>query len=793
MEEPDWEDELIHAYDSCKEALVMSQHWVNAEPKASTVIERTLKMMMRVEQDLEGDQTPEVLRGLVTAYLELFQLRGGAEVAHVEAAAKVREASRHLRDAVVSSCFGLMESDDREEFLNLLVEASDNQIGAPGADGENLKSSLLKACHALYGNLPSSEPTKARRKRASRARSKQRAAIAREEQAFLEEQYMQFQMQIWYRQMAVANQAAAAHSMAAAGEMAAAGAMAGSMTGGASSSSSSWNPWPVMPQLPHDQNAFWPEGMCSDASFMQQASAGSLGVGLNFSTNAPGTDFSAMYPQLPAPARVDNFGMPETCEPFDLMPRTVNVASSTFSPDIPPGLESILEADEVQEDAIASMQLEDERAAALQNRLCVECQAEDADGWPDRWQRYYCTGCWKDWNEQKEDDVITRFDKLDPVVQDSDVREATEVLVMETDALDLARCNFHGSCLVVFGPEDLPSERNSDSRLFFERTNFKDLTKNYLDTVPRWGGLYARQVSVQKDASLGKLPKATSIATIYAAAPWGPNMVTRSMGSEEGADSLAEWSKDWDRFRKEVREKIKNVLRTCYNNGHDEVIVMMADACFADAPAAEIAAQWRECLLGPGFGDTPGLVRRLVFAMPFGQTLIKAKLAFQREFRSLDPLKPVSACSMIVLDGTKLCMDARDLMKATEVSHPGAPNGIKVILKPISITAAQEHQLWLHLPCGRLVLAAYPELCLSAVSNSTDGVHLWKRVEEQNTDLQIWQRNSDDTLSLAEHPKMILTVTATNTLSLEVLPDTKDNQVWRIMNADQAIQLLGGA
>ena len=26
---------------------------------------------------------------------------------------------------------------------------------------------------------------------------------------------------------------------------------------------------------------------------------------------------------------------------------------------------------------------------------------------------------------------------------------------------------------------------------------------------------------------------------------------------EGGADSLAEWSKDWDRFREEVREKIQ--------------------------------------------------------------------------------------------------------------------------------------------------------------------------------------------------------------------------------------------
>ena len=122
--------------------------------------------------------TSETLRALVDAYLLISFLVGGAAVTENEiAAARVRDASQHLRDAVASPCMGLMRSDDREEFANLLREASDGKISAHEADGENLKASLLKSCHVLVGNLSSSEPTRSRRKRLSRGESRRRRAI----------------------------------------------------------------------------------------------------------------------------------------------------------------------------------------------------------------------------------------------------------------------------------------------------------------------------------------------------------------------------------------------------------------------------------------------------------------------------------------------------------------------------------------------------------------------------------------------------------------------------------------
>lgn len=189
-----WREDLWESFTLCKSALFSGLPYTTEEPEVKKICDVTAQQLLDVEPYLTGE--PWVfacLRALVTAYLEIFRLRGGAEVKHQLAAAKVQEASRHLRDAVVSCCFGLMEGDSREEFLWYLVQASDGKIGEEGPEGENLKSSLLKACHALFGNLPSTEQTKAKRKRAACACNKQRAAETQgyEEAAYYFPQYQQ--------------------------------------------------------------------------------------------------------------------------------------------------------------------------------------------------------------------------------------------------------------------------------------------------------------------------------------------------------------------------------------------------------------------------------------------------------------------------------------------------------------------------------------------------------------------------------------------------------------------------
>eukprot|EP00931_Biecheleriopsis_adriatica_P054939 TRINITY_DN32386_c0_g1_i1.p2 TRINITY_DN32386_c0_g1~~TRINITY_DN32386_c0_g1_i1.p2 ORF type:complete len:126 (-),score=17.89 TRINITY_DN32386_c0_g1_i1:314-691(-) len=70
MEEPDCEDELRQPYDSCKEALVMSSP-ARAEGAESHRAHPKDDDARRARPD--GNQTQEILRGLVIAYLGLCQ------------------------------------------------------------------------------------------------------------------------------------------------------------------------------------------------------------------------------------------------------------------------------------------------------------------------------------------------------------------------------------------------------------------------------------------------------------------------------------------------------------------------------------------------------------------------------------------------------------------------------------------------------------------------------------------------------------------------------------------------
>merc|ERR1712048_401676 len=234
----------------------------------------------------------------------------------------------------------------------------------------------------------------------------------------------------------------------------------------------------------------------------------------------------------------------------------------------------------------------------------------------------------------------------------------------------------------------------------------------------------------------------------------------------------------------EIREKIRNVLRICHKHNHNDIIVSMAEACFQTAPVAEVAALWHECLFD--LGDTPGLAKRVVFAMPSRWTSLKVRLAFQQEFQQ--PRQLLSVCKadrkMLILEGSKLCLDARLHCDQSFV------RSIAVGLWPILVSAAQEHQIWLHLPCGRLVLAAFPSLCLSAVSSSGSSVHLSERDETNNVDLQMWQTRSDGTIALSGHPHLLLTAKSDNALGLECLISSREGQVWQMMQVELAVARL---
>ncbi len=125
---------------------------------------------------------PGTLRGLMVSYLYLFQLKGGVGIADAEVALQVRKASAKLRDAIVSCAYGLMETDFKEEFLNLLDQASDGKVTDTDLEGQNLKAQLLKAYFVMYGHLQVLRNPKAVRKQRARARRTLADAVAHVEQ-----------------------------------------------------------------------------------------------------------------------------------------------------------------------------------------------------------------------------------------------------------------------------------------------------------------------------------------------------------------------------------------------------------------------------------------------------------------------------------------------------------------------------------------------------------------------------------------------------------------------------------
>merc|ERR1711862_878914 len=75
--------------------------------------------------------------------------------------------------------------------------------------------------------------------------------------------------------------------------------------------------------------------------------------------------------------------------------------------------------------------------------------------------------------------------------------------------------------------------------------------------------------------------------------------------------------------------------------------------------------------------------------------------------------------------------------------------GTKVQMFQPLVFSSREHQQWRQSPCGRIVLAAFPQLCLSAVQSRSGAlVHMWRKVEK-NQRLQIWETLDDGGIALA--------------------------------------------
>lgn len=429
---------------------------------------------------------------------------------------------------------------------------------------------------------------------------------------------------------------------------------------------------------------------------------------------------------------------------------------------LPPGLESI--ADEDGSGFEASSE-----GMELPTYVCEDCHREDSRGWHAR-DGYWCMPCWEKWYQKKHDkeevvpekwlrlvhlllgeepsthppesvSTLQKYDMMEPIYCEQHFQ--TEVRVTSMCCLTAACVGSPGMCVVALHPAIViknkspgPKSQSWPLSALRERTSFKDAIQE--EVVPRWGGIYLPELVVSKD-EFGEAASPVCVPLVWGSPPWKP---------KNDAKSVAE-------FREEMRKKIINILRICYVHGHQELVI---SATFQALPAREIAALFHELLI-TGSGDTVGAFRRVIFALPKEEVPAKVLLSFQEEFRyserrgKLD-LSWKDGKYLVPRIQPDVCLDAnvRDV-KLKDV------NGNRTHAFSRVVSSSREHQLWSLLPCGRIVLAAVPQLCLSAAdSRAGAAVHMWRKLEADNkhAPLQIWQMTSDGRITLGSHPQLQL-------------------------------------
>jgi len=412
---------------------------------------------------------------------------------------------------------------------------------------------------------------------------------------------------------------------------------------------------------------------------------------------------------------------------------------------------------------------------------CKDCGSQGANGWPDRDGNYYCICCWEKFQQEisaksrgekpaaKPDPLDTvsdgdlleyffrstnavessklqqtktiehqRYEEMEPIVRQETFD--TQVQVMSVCCLSAAQLMNNGSCVVVLSPQFFPGRWDASNRKWplgalLTRTTFRDAFQGF-EVSPRWGGFYLPEVSVHSDELAGPIPP-VSIPVLFASPPWKPE------------------AEDGQRFHEEMRAKVANLLRICQSYGHQELLI---SATFHGLPAREVAAIFREVLLESG--DVARAFKRVTFALPHNEVDGKVVLSFQEEFSAQHGPRKIEDFKRIMpTHDAELCLDV-PLENVTLQSIQGT---VVQLAKP-QFSAGREHQHWLLLPCGRIVLAAYPQLCLSA-STARDGahVHIWTRVE-RNEHLQTWKVEDGGSIQLKDWPELKLSLSSDSCL-----------------------------
>lgn len=181
-----------------------------------------------------------------------------------------------------------------------------------------------------------------------------------------------------------------------------------------------------------------------------------------------------------------------------------------------------------------------------------------------------------------------------------------------------------------------------------------------------------------------------------------------------------------------------------------------------------------------------GAFRRVIFAFPNEEVPARVILGFQEEFKypeiNYAPCAP-KADQLVVLTSpsdphlSPGCLDV-DLRKVLL-------NFVRGRRVQIFITAIfRENQLWRHLPCGRIVLDAFPQLCLSAAQNHNNAhIHIWYKTEK-NQHLQIWEKLEDGSICLKIDQSKRLSVSRSHEVLLSEKVDDRFPMIVQCYEAD---------
>jgi len=369
---------------------------------------------------------------------------------------------------------------------------------------------------------------------------------------------------------------------------------------------------------------------------------------------------------------------------------------------------------------------------------------------------------------------MQRYETMEPI----DCREhfKTEVRVMNVCFLSAACLSNTSPCIVALSPgifiESQDSGMSWPLAALWERTSFRQEFQD--DVVPRWGGFYLPDVKVDK-SEFGEEINPFSTAVVFGSPPWKPT---------DEVDSAIQ-------FRSEMRDKIKNILRICHWHGHQELVI---SSKFAGLPAREIASLFYELLVESG--DAVGAFRRVIFALPTEEVPAKVICGFQEEFRCAERdgvprtswkdgkyLVPRSQPGQNLNIESELCLD----VNLRDVKWNGV-RGTRAHMFKAVLSSSREHQQWMQLPCGRIVLAAFPQLCLSA-EKGHDGahIHMWHKVEK-NQHLQIWETLDDGIIALAHDRDLRLCISGTQPQEVLLCAgDTGTPLGWSISEAREVL------